>query len=231
MYYVEFFYCLLLFSRLLSTVMNTMKYFDDGIEWAGDHHETSYTSKVMEIPFLQPCSASDRKCVLELWFRSDPLIRCAHYTYLYFIFKDLCEAANNTHCYKCYVYNKTFYETFEIILNYTVMLTSATGLVGNFLSISVLTKTGLCSRFSNLLIMLAYADIRLRHSCRKEYSSACFSYLSMKEVTSVIKCFDLYYPEQNLMNLNHAMYPYFLHPMYKIIQLTTVFITMILRFK
>ena len=66
MYYVEFFYCLLLFSRLLSTVMNTMKYFDDGIEWAGDHHETSYTSKVMEIPFLQPCSASDRKCVLEL---------------------------------------------------------------------------------------------------------------------------------------------------------------------
>ena len=46
--YVEFFYCLLLFSRLLSTVMNTMKYFDDGIEWAGDHHETSYTSKVME---------------------------------------------------------------------------------------------------------------------------------------------------------------------------------------
>ena len=61
--------------------------------------------------------------------------------------------------------------------------------------------------------------------------SACFSYLSMKEVTSVIKCFDLYYPEKNLMNLNHAMYPYFLHPMYKIIQLTTVFITMILRFK
>ena len=101
-------------------------------------------------------------------------VLCAHYTYLYSIFKDLCEAANNTHCYKCYVYNKTFYETFEIILNYTVMLTSATGLVGNFLSISVLTKTGLCSRFSNLLIMLAYADIRSRYLIL-HFHSFCFA--------------------------------------------------------
>ena len=58
-----------------------------------------------------------------------------------------------------------------------------------------------------------------------------FSYLSMKEVTSVIRCFDLYYPGENLMNLYYLMRPYILHPLYKIIQLTTVLITMILRFR
>ena len=52
----------------------------------------------------------------------------------------------------------------------------------------------------------------------------------MKEVSSLIKIFDLYYPDYYLMNLYYAMCPFFLHPMYRIIQLTTVFITMILRF-
>ena len=130
-----------------------MEYFQDGIEWVGDH--TNFTSKVIEIP-------------------RPPLTYCT-----YFHIKGVCKAANSSHCYKCYVYDKDFYESFEIILNYIVMLTSATGLVGNFLSIYVLTKTGLCSRFSNLLIMLAYADIRFISSCRKPYSSTCFLVISV----------------------------------------------------
>ena len=77
------------------------------------------------------------------------------------IVKAQCEAvANNTGCFKSYIYQETLYHTFVIVLNYLVMITSAFGLIGNFLSIYVLSKAGFTSRFSNLLIMLAYADIR-----------------------------------------------------------------------
>ena len=57
-----------------------------------------------------------------------------------------------------------------------------------------------------------------------------FSYLSMKEISGYIRCIDLYYPEQNLMNLYNYLSPSMLHPLYKILQLVTVFITMILRY-
>ena len=43
-----------------------------------------------------------------------------------------------------------------------------------------------------------------------------------------IKCLDLYYPQQNLINLYNYLSPYMLHPLYKILQLVTVLITMIL---
>ena len=51
----------------------------------------------------------------------------------------------------------------------------------------------------------------------------------MKEVTGWIKVLDLYYPRQNLVNLYNYLSPFMLHPLYKILQLVTVLITMILR--
>ena len=63
-------------------------------------------------------------------------------------------------CYRCYRRNEDFYQTFQIVIDSIVILVSSLGLIGNFLSIYILSRPEFSSRFSNLLIMLAYADIR-----------------------------------------------------------------------
>ena len=63
-------------------------------------------------------------------------------------------------CYRCYTRNEDFYQTFQIVIDSIVILVSSLGLIGNFLSIYILSRAEFTSRFSNLLIMLAYADIR-----------------------------------------------------------------------
>ena len=63
-------------------------------------------------------------------------------------------------CYRCYTHDEDFYKTFQIVIDSLVIFVSSLGLVGNFMSIYILSKTEFSSRFSNLLIMLAYADIR-----------------------------------------------------------------------
>ena len=63
-------------------------------------------------------------------------------------------------CYRCYTLDEDFYQTFQIVIDSIVIFVSSLGLLGNFMSIYILSKPEFCSRFSNLLIMLAYADIR-----------------------------------------------------------------------
>ena len=67
---------------------------------------------------------------------------------------------NASHCYKCYVRDEDFYKTFDIANQLLVIMIAGLGLIGNFTSIYILAKREFSSRFSNLLIMLAYADIR-----------------------------------------------------------------------
>ena len=63
-------------------------------------------------------------------------------------------------CYQCYTPDEEFYQTFQIVIDFIVIFVSSLGLLGNFTSIYILSKPEFTSRFSNLLIMLAYADIR-----------------------------------------------------------------------
>ena len=63
-------------------------------------------------------------------------------------------------CHQCYTPDEEFYQTFQIVIDFIVIFVSSLGLLGNFTSIYILSKPEFTSRFSNLLIMLAYADIR-----------------------------------------------------------------------
>ena len=86
--------------------------------------------------------------------------------------KEECER-NASHCYKCYIRDEDLYRTFEIVNELLVIIIAGFGLIGNFTSIYILAKKEFSSRFSNLLIMLAYADIRLAEKPRAP-SQPCF---------------------------------------------------------
>ena len=77
--------------------------------------------------------------------------------------KEECEIilGSPSHCFKCYIRDDAIYKTFEKVIEFFVIIIAGFGLLGNFMSIYILTKKDFSSRFSNLLIMLAYADIRL----------------------------------------------------------------------
>ena len=74
--------------------------------------------------------------------------------------KEDCLAEVTTECYRCYTRDEDFYQTFQIVIDSIIIFVSTLGLIGNFMSIYILSMPEFSSRFSNLLIMLAYADIR-----------------------------------------------------------------------
>ena len=82
---------------------------------------------------------------------------------------------NTSNCYRCYIRDEEFYQTFQIVIDSIVIFVSSLGLMGNFLSIYILSRKEFTSRFSNLLIMLAYADIRCFFSIHNSIDDLYFN--------------------------------------------------------
>ena len=123
-------------------------------------------------------------------------------------------------CWKCYDTSDDdgedgIKDVHDIIADYihiASIIFGTVGIISNFLSIYILSQPGLSSRFSRLLIILAFFDI---------------AYLTLCLVEAIIKRFDECFPGKNLMNLYLILFPQLFHPWKQILQTSTIILTVI----
>ena len=104
------------------------------------------------------------------------------------------------------------YDHISDFIHFASIICGSLGIFGNLLSIYILSKPGLGTRFSQLLIVLAYVDI---------------SYLTLCLIEVLIMTFDSFYPSRNLMNLYLILYPFLIHPGKHIFQTAQIILTVI----
>ena len=123
-------------------------------------------------------------------------------------------------CWKCYDTSDDdgeddITDVHDVIANYihiASIIFGSVGIIWNFVSIYILSKPGLGSRFSQLLIVLAFVDI---------------SYLMLCLIEALIKKFDECFPGRNLMNFFLILFPSLFHPCKQILQTSTIILTVI----